>query len=250
MGNPAKKEWRIMRDSILGNLSNLSVRLQELEVGWINKDELGLGSARLSLVNALEGFRSSRYRLGQKLSAYKKFFKANQGWMATAKSIAEAIGCDERTIRRTIDDFERVSAVPDVVIKALQQAGFDPAARKNASIVSKILEMTDKAADMKPEIAVMKAAQVAKVAAETNCGRSSVIVRLLPPERRRRLAVRQKIRTALSSVPKERKLAELVAALEEEMYLEWGQAEPVTITITPHASDSPVSSKATRELAA
>jgi hypothetical protein len=81
-------------------------------------------------VNALEGFRSSRYRLGQKLSAYKAFFKAKQGWMAAAKSIADAIGCDERTIRRAIDDFERVSEVPDVVIKALQQAGFDPAAER------------------------------------------------------------------------------------------------------------------------
>lgn len=110
-----------MRDSILGNLSNLSVRLQELEVGWINKDELGLGSARLSLVNALEGFRSSRYRLGQKLSAYKVFFKAKQGWMAAAKTIADAIGCDERTIRRTIDDFERVSGVLVYPARCAQQ---------------------------------------------------------------------------------------------------------------------------------
>jgi hypothetical protein len=118
------------QDTILDNLSNLSVRLQELESGCVDINELGLGSARLSLVNALEGFRSSRYRLGQKLSAYKAFFKAKQGWMAAAKSIADAIGCDERTIRRAIDDFERVSEVPDVVIKALQQAGFDPAAER------------------------------------------------------------------------------------------------------------------------
>ncbi len=48
--------------------------------------------------------------------------------MAAAKAIANAIGCDERTIRRTIDDFERVTQVPDAVIKALEQAGFDLAA--------------------------------------------------------------------------------------------------------------------------
>ena len=240
----------MIRDSILDNLSNLSIRLQELESGCVNMNELGLGSARLSLVNALEGFRSSRYRLGQKLSAYKAFFKASQGWMAAAKAIADAIGCDERTIRRAIDDFERVSEVPDVVIKALQQAGFDPAARKNAGVISKILRMPDQAAEMNPEAAVLSAIQGSKVAKEADCGKSNDATALLSPEKRRRLAVRQKIRTALTSVPAEQKLAELVAAIEEEMYAEWRQVEPVTITITPHAPDLPHSSSASWELAA
>lgn len=240
----------MMRDSILDNLSNLSVRLQELESGCVNMNELGLGSARLSLVNALEGFRSSRYRLGQKLSTYKAFFKASQGWMAAAKAIADAIGCDERTIRRAIDDFERVSEVPDVVIKALQQAGYDPAARKNAGVISKILRMPDQAAEMNPEAAVLSAVQGSKVAKEADCGKRDDATKLLSPEKRRRLAVRQKIRTALTSVPAEQKLAELVAAIEESMYLEWGQVEPVTITITPHAPESPNFSRTTGELAA
>jgi len=213
-------------------------------------NELGLGSARLSLVNALEGFRSSRYRLGQKLSTYKAFFKASQGWMAAAKAIADAIGCDERTIRRAIDDFERVSEVPDVVIKALQQAGYDPAARKNAGMISRILGMPDRAADINLEVAAMRAVQATKVAGQADRGRGAIAAALLPPEKRRRLAVRQKIRTALTSVPTEQKLAELVAAIEEEMYLEWGQVKPITITITPHAPDSPNSSRTVREWAA
>lgn len=220
----------MIRNSILDNLSNLSVRLQEIESACANTEQLGLGSARLSLVNALEGFRSSRFRLGQKLSAYKVFFKANQGWMTAAKAIADAIGCDERTIRRTIDDFERVSNVPDVVIKALQQAGFDPAARKNAGVISKILKMPNKATEMNPEAAVLSAVQT------TKAGR--VAVAHQAPEKQRRLAVRKKIRTALTSVPVEQKLAELVAAIEEEMYTEWGQMKPIIITLTPHAPES------------
>jgi len=240
----------MIRDSILDNLSNLSVRLQELESGCVNMNELGLGSARLSLVNALEGFRSSRYRLGQKLSTYKAFFKASQGWMAAAKAIADAIGCDERTIRRAIDDFERVSEVPDVVIKALQQAGFDPAARKNAGVISKILRMPDQAAEMNPEAAVLSAIQGSKLAKKADSGKGRSVTALLSPEKRRRLAVRQKIRTALTSVPAEQKLAELVGAIEESMYLEWGQVEPVTITITPHAPDLSDSYRSMRELAA
>jgi hypothetical protein len=237
-------------NSILDNLSNLSIRLQELESGCVNINELGLGSARLSLVNALEGFRSSRYRLGQKLSAYKTFFKANQGWLAAATAIADAMGCDERTIRRIIDDFEMVSEVPDVVIKALQQAGFDPAARKNAGMIAKILGMPDKSADLDLDISVTEAALATKVAEQIGRSRGAVAAALMPPEKRRRLAVRQKIRTALTSVPADQKLAELVAAIEEEMYLEWGQVEPVTITITPHAPGSLESRNATQELAA
>ena len=240
----------MFHDSIMDNLSNLSVRLQELESGCVNMNELGLGSARLSLVNALEGFRSSRYRLGQKLSEYKAFFKASQGWMVAATAIADAMGCDERTIRRIIDDFERVSEVPDVVIKALQQAGFDPAARKNVGVIAKILGMQDMAADLNLEISVTETALATKVAEQIDRSRGVVATAVLPPEKRRRLAVRQKIRTALTSVPTEKKLAELVAAIEEEMYLEWGQMEPVTITITPHAPGSPESRYATQEMAA
>lgn len=201
-------------------------------------------------MNALEGFRSSRYRLGQKLSAYKAFFKASQGWMVAATAIADAMGCEERTIRRIIDDFERVSEVPDVVIKALQQAGFDPAARKNAGMIAKLLGMPDKPADLDLDISVTEAALATKVAEQIGRSRGAVAAALMPPEKRRRLAVRQKIRTALTSVPADQKLAELVAAIEEEMYLEWGQVEPVTITITPHAPGSLESRNATQELAA
>ena len=163
--------------------------------------------------------------------------------MVAATAIADAMGCEERTIRRIIDDFERVSEVPDVVIKALQQAGFDPAARKNAGMIAKILGMPDKPADLDLDIAVTEAALATKVAEQIGRSRGAVVAALMPPEKRRRLAVRQKIRTALTSVPAEQKLAELVAAIEEEMYSEWGQVEPVTITITPHAPDSPNSSR-------
>jgi hypothetical protein len=117
-------------------------------------------------------------------------------------------------------------------------------------VISKILRMPDQAAEMNPEAAVLSAIQGSKVANEADCGKSDDATTLLSPEKRRRLAVRQKIRTALTSVPAEQKLAELVAAIEESMYLEWGQVEPVTITITPHAPASPNFSRTTGELAA
>jgi len=181
VGQPAAQGVQDDMQFDFGQLSDLSVRLQELEVGCVGVNELGLGSARLSLVNALEGFRSSRYRLGQKLSAYKAFFQANQGWMVAATAIADAMGCEERTIRRIIDDFERVSEVPDVVIKALQQAGFDPAARKNAGMIAKLLGMPDKPADLDLDIAVTEAALATKVAEQIGRSRGAVAAALIPP---------------------------------------------------------------------
>jgi hypothetical protein len=169
--------------------------------------------------------------------------------MVAATAIADAMGCEERTIRRIIDDFERVSEVPDVVIKALQQAGFDPAARKNAGMIAKILGLPDKPADLDLDISVTEAALATKVAEQIGRSRGAVAAVLMPPEKRRRLAVRQKIRTALTSIPADQKLAELVSAIEEEMY-SWGQVKPVTITITPRAPESPSSRKTTLELAA
>jgi hypothetical protein len=169
--------------------------------------------------------------------------------MVAATAIADAMGCEERTIRRIIDDFERVSEVPDVVIKALQQAGFDPAARKNAGMIAKILGMPDKPVDLDLDIAVTEAALATKAAEQIGRSRGAVAASLMPPEKRRRLAVRQKIRTALTSVPTEQKLAELVAAIEEEMF-SWGQVKPVTITITPHAPDLLHSRRTVLELAA
>jgi hypothetical protein len=96
-------------------------------------------------------------------------------------------------------------------------------------MISKILRMPDKAAEMNPEAAVLSAIQGSNVAKKADCGKGRSVTALPSPEKQRRLAVRQRIRTALMSVPKERKLTELVAAIEEEMYLEWGQEEPVTI---------------------
>lgn len=74
----------------IGNLSNLSVRLLEIEVGLVNEGSSGLNDARLALVNALEQYRKSRYRLGEMLSGYRKFFLLTRGWSAAAVAVIAA----------------------------------------------------------------------------------------------------------------------------------------------------------------
>src|SRR5665213_3714239 len=102
----------------IGNLSNLSLQLLKVEVGLVNEGSSELNDARLALVNALEQYRTSRYRLGKMLSGYRKFFLLTREWSAAAVVIAGAIGCDEKTIRRIVDDYDSVSGVPSVVIKS------------------------------------------------------------------------------------------------------------------------------------
>jgi hypothetical protein len=220
------------------NLSNLSVRLKDVEAEHVEGDEAGMRDARLAVVNALEQYRRSRYRLGQKLSAYKAFYGVTRGWIAAAKVIAGVMGCDERTIRRIVEDFERVSDVPAVVIKALEQAGIDPAARRNAFIISKILRMPKNTLEASPEAAVLHTVKSAKSATTFADAPFCQVVSSLDREEHRRLAVRKKVRSAVKALPIERKLYELVAAIEEEMYSEWGMLEPITLTIRPHRPES------------
>lgn len=213
----------------IGNVSKLSVQLLELEAGVVRAEKSGLADARLGVVNALEHYRTSRYRLGQMLSVYKAFFCAARGWIAAAKTIGSAIGCDERTVRRIVEDFEGISDVPSIVIKALEEAGIDPAARKNARIIAKMLRMPHEAIESAAGDLVQNAIQSEPA---VRSGLRSINGSLTPAERRR-LVVRKKIHIALSGIPSEEKLTELVGVLEE-LYSELGHAEPITVTITPH----------------
>jgi hypothetical protein len=234
----------------LGNLSNLSVRLQEIEAGLVKRDGVGLGDARLGVVNALEQFRNSRYRLGQMLATYKRFFCAAHGWMAAAREIAGVMCCDERTLRRIVDDFERVSGVPDVVIKALERAGIDPATRKNATLISRILRMPCDAMNTTPEFVVSRAIGAVKAPSHSSSGKVHPAPAPLSLAEKRRLGVRKKILTALSAVPEDQKLVELIAAVEEVMFADWGQVEPITVTITPRRSPEHASEGVERRMAA
>jgi hypothetical protein len=214
----------------LGNLSSLSAQLSKLEDQHVVANKNAVRDVRLTVVNALEGFRASRYRLGERLAAYKVYYVAEQGWMEAAQAIATWMACNERTIRRILEDFQRASKVPSPAIKAMERLGLDPSARKNAPTVTTLLTMPSALVTLLPDAAVSAAVQSAKRKCDLQADseRSAFTA-----EERQRIAVRVKIRSALANVSTESKLAVLLAALEEEMYSEWGQTAPVTVTITP-----------------
>lgn len=123
------------------NLSDLSTRLKDVESTYIKDISVGLAQARNSLVGALPAFRSSRMNFGRILRAYKEHYKAARSWTAAMKVIAEAIGCDERTVERIIEDYERASSLPALVIDAMEELKINPAAAKNAPVIEKLVQM-------------------------------------------------------------------------------------------------------------
>ncbi|MFP5209690.1 MAG: hypothetical protein ACLGRW_10415 [Acidobacteriota bacterium] len=123
------------------NLSDFSTKLKNVESIYIQDISAELAHARNSVAGALPGFRSSRMNFGRILRAYKLHYKAARGWTAAMKVIAEAMGCDERTVERIIDDYERASQLPSVTLEVMAEQKIDPAAAKNAPVVDKLVRM-------------------------------------------------------------------------------------------------------------
>lgn len=99
------------------NFSNLSARLAEIEAEHM--DGGNAEEAREALVSALRKYRASRFSLGKALAEDKNLFTADRGWMAAAKSIADALDCDERTVRNIISDYARAAKLSCVDFASL-----------------------------------------------------------------------------------------------------------------------------------
>jgi hypothetical protein len=134
--------------SVLDNLSSLCADLRSLEREHVECPEgqsfgdhaSTLAAARIQLEDCLKGFVFSRYELGKALHSYKQFYVNERAWMSVAALIAQAIGRDERTVRRIVADYEQVEALPEVCVKELQRQNLDPAAAKNRRIAKRLLD--------------------------------------------------------------------------------------------------------------
>jgi hypothetical protein len=138
----------------LDKLSNLTRRLETIERNHANAAGGSLVQARSAVVNLVSKYCDSRFHLGRVLRNYKMHFKAQRGWIAAAEAIAEAINRDERTVYRIIEDYERASRLPSIVLKAMEAQKIDPAAPKNAGMIQKLAQMPEPATRKKAELVV------------------------------------------------------------------------------------------------
>ena len=137
-------------------LSNLSRELQTIEREHANTGGAALAQARSAVVNRVSEYRNSRFQLGRVLRDYKIALKAEHGWVIAAQAIAEAINRDPRTVFRIIEDFERASELPAIVIEAMEAQKLDPAAPKNAVMVETLAQMPEPATRKKAEMEVAR----------------------------------------------------------------------------------------------
>ncbi len=150
-------------------LSNLTKRLERVEREHANQDGVALVQARSAVVNLVSKYCDSRFQLGRVLRNYRIHFKAERGWVIAAQAIAEAIKRDERTVYRIIEDYERASQLPQIVLEAMEAQKIDPAAPKNAGMIQKLALMP------KPATRKNAAAIVAQVRTEQAIQKKAVI---------------------------------------------------------------------------
>ncbi len=241
----------------LERFSNLTETLKGIEAKHIEAgplDNEAIAEARLAVVRAIEQFSLTRFNLGKALCAYRALFMASRGWMAAAESIAVAMGCDERTVRNIIADYERAASLPDAVIQAAHTKGIDLSQRKYRPAIAAIESAIGVDGHRQDEIDADEANRiVSNVLVMPPAQREHIQDERFVPltrEEKQHFVVRMKIRTALTNIEADRKLSVLLAALEEEMFDVWGFTGLVTVTITPRASGLTLDGRKRREDAA
>jgi len=228
-------------------LSDLGAWLRELECEHVDNEDGTAIAARNELVDMTKHYHHSRYRFGNALANYKAFYAEDGGWVAAAEVIGRAIGRDKRTIFRILEDYERTCNVPSKAIQAMEVLGKDPAAKKNAPIIDTLRTMEPADIELAPEasvetaihvVAAQKAAKKTKAARPRKpvhaCGTTVIVLPTIEEKQRR--DIRSAIRAALANLPVEEKLAVLQVAVEEAMYEDLDQREPITIIFTPRPS--------------
>lgn len=120
---------------------HLRSRLRAVEEEHIGELSPELVQARNCLLDVLPTYATTRLQFGRVLYRYKVHFKARGGWVAAASAMAAAMRCSEKTIYRLAYDYERTSGLSPVFLEALEDEGIDPAAPRNAEIVSQLFNV-------------------------------------------------------------------------------------------------------------
>jgi len=200
----------------------------------LNKNErAGLEREREALVS---GFESSRYLRGKLLWKYREGYRGSKGpWMKALQALADIDGVHINTIRNYIKDYEAAMYLPESIRLALRDSGIDAAKKKNRALIKRIINRQGSSAKAKEpnkeQASRIVADEMMKIPVAPDL--SDVSERLDADEKRRHL-IRKGIRQGVVNIQRSKRLEVVKAALEEEMYMNWGQKEPVTITLTPH----------------
>ncbi|MGA2754063.1 MAG: hypothetical protein ABSE53_09850 [Terracidiphilus sp.] len=118
--------------------------------------------------------------------------------MAAAKVIASALRVSERTDHRILEEYEPASKLPETVVEAMKEQNIDPAAGKNAGLVTELLQTPEPGsrqeagtivAEKQQEQVAKKKQKKAGLRSTTIVSRKSVVARIVAQLRNRLKAI-------------------------------------------------------------
>lgn len=101
---------------------------------------------RYPLALAAVDYRFSRLRLGEAMYRYRQAAKHGD-WGLVLAAITKVTKIAGRTLSEVMADFERVKDEPATILAAMQDAGLDPAKKKNADVIQMIKVEVEKGAE-------------------------------------------------------------------------------------------------------
>jgi hypothetical protein len=211
-------------------LDNLSSTLESICTSLPTIDEQEQErQARFILIESLNLYRQSRRKFGKALASYRDALKPDGAWTKACLAIAMELQCDERTVRRIIEDYERIADVPESILTAMDEARIDPAARKNERLLDQVVQLIPNECEPTPE----QAAAIVKEAVTAFADPRDQYEKPNPGEKRLH-KIRMGIRKGLNDITDDDKQATLIQAIEEEAWDVWGVQKPFTLEINPH----------------
>jgi protein gp37 len=180
------------------------------------------------------GFESTRYLRGKLLSEYREFFRQSYGlWMQALRAISAAEGVCVSTLKNYLNDYNAAASLPQTVRSALNDKGIDAAKRKNRVLVERLVDIvkSEPGEPDKEQAGQIVADEMMKIPVAPDL---SDVSEPLDADEKLRHLIRKGIRQAVANIPIPKRLSVIKAALEEEMWMNWDQKEPITITLTPH----------------
>jgi len=186
----------------------------------------------------VSGFENSRFIRGKLLSEYRQGYRESKGpWMKALKAIANCDGVHYNTISNYIKDYESAKYLPESIRLALQEQGVDAAKKKNRALIERIMNRLKFPSEPKEPSRDEATQIVAEEMMKTPVAPDFAgISEPLNAEEQRRHLIRKGIRQSVKNIPTRDRLEAVKAALEEEMYMNWGVTEPKTIILTPHST--------------
>jgi uncharacterized protein YjiS (DUF1127 family) len=201
------------------NTEELAASLRSTE----ERHGLNAEALRSAVIQTAEQYDRSRYALAKALVAYKAEM-GHGAWMDASRIISNLLQLSDRTLREIMSGYKQTLTLSSAVVDELKRVGIDPVSGHGRKVVSalKDADVTELSPLQAVDLATRKVALMSKPAMPEGT---------VPPTKEEMTVykVRLAVRSALSNVPPNNKLAILRQAIAEEVYALIGAIPAFTV---------------------